>query len=62
MTFCLHVSGNLFTIYIAVAVVCTVLVLLVAAILYLIRVKQNKGKETKCTTGKYLLLTPFSLS
>ncbi|KAM6378561.1 tyrosine-protein phosphatase non-receptor type substrate 1-like [Pluvialis apricaria] len=39
-------NGNLLTIYIAVAVVCTVLALLVAAILYLIRVKQSKDKSS----------------
>ncbi|XP_009891864.1 PREDICTED: tyrosine-protein phosphatase non-receptor type substrate 1-like [Charadrius vociferus] len=39
-------NGNLLSIYIAVAVVCTVLALLVAAILYLIRVKQSKGKSS----------------
>ncbi|XP_027757609.1 tyrosine-protein phosphatase non-receptor type substrate 1-like [Empidonax traillii] len=38
-------SGNLL-IYIVVAVVCLVLALLVAAILYLIRTKQMKGKSS----------------
>lgn len=62
MTFFIHVSDNLLLIYIVVGVVCTVLALLVTAILYLIRAKQSKGKETECTAGKQLLLTPFSLS
>lgn len=44
-------------IYIVVGVVCTVLALLVAAILYLIRTKQIKGKA-----GRQLLPTPFYLS
>ncbi|XP_064023745.1 tyrosine-protein phosphatase non-receptor type substrate 1-like isoform X2 [Pogoniulus pusillus] len=39
-------NGNLLTIYIVVGVVCTVLVLLVAAILYLIHTKQSKGKSS----------------
>ncbi|XP_052639989.1 signal-regulatory protein beta-1-like isoform X2 [Harpia harpyja] len=55
-------NDNLLLIYIVVGVVCTVLALLVAAILYLIRAKQSKGKDTKRMTGKQLLLTPFSLS
>ncbi|XP_075373268.1 tyrosine-protein phosphatase non-receptor type substrate 1-like [Mycteria americana] len=38
-------NGN-FVIYIVVGVVCTVLVLLVVAILYLIRAKQSKGKSS----------------
>ncbi|XP_069727647.1 tyrosine-protein phosphatase non-receptor type substrate 1-like isoform X2 [Phaenicophaeus curvirostris] len=37
---------NLLPIYIVVGVVCTVLALLVAAILYLIRAKQSKGKSS----------------
>lgn len=45
-TLFIHVSDNLVLIYIVVGVVCTVLALLVAAILYLIRAKQSKGKET----------------
>lgn len=61
MTLFIHVSDNLLLIYIVVGVVCTVLALLVAAILYLIRAKQSKGKETKRVAGKQLLLTPFSL-
>lgn len=61
MTLFIHVSDNLLLIYIVVGVVCTVLALLVAAILYLIRAKQSKGKETKRMAGKQLLLTPFSL-
>lgn len=52
MTFFLHVSENLLLIYIVVGVVCTVLVLLVVAILYLIRAKQSKGKETQCPAGE----------
>uniref|UniRef100_A0A8C0AR48 Ig-like domain-containing protein n=1 Tax=Buteo japonicus TaxID=224669 RepID=A0A8C0AR48_9AVES len=47
VTLFIHVSDNLLLIYIVVGVVCTVLALLVAAILYLIRAKQSKGKETK---------------
>ncbi|XP_055670109.1 tyrosine-protein phosphatase non-receptor type substrate 1 [Falco peregrinus] len=39
-------NGNLLLIYIVVGVVCTVLALLVAAILYLIRAKQSKGKSS----------------
>uniref|UniRef100_A0A8C5JCI1 Uncharacterized protein n=1 Tax=Junco hyemalis TaxID=40217 RepID=A0A8C5JCI1_JUNHY len=39
-------------IYIVVGVVCTVLALLVAAILYLIRTKQIKGKGAKCGAGR----------
>ncbi|CAM9558182.1 unnamed protein product [Bubo scandiacus] len=39
-------NGNLLLIYIVVGVVCTVLALLVAAILYLIRTKQSKGKSS----------------
>ncbi|XP_074776619.1 tyrosine-protein phosphatase non-receptor type substrate 1-like isoform X1 [Athene noctua] len=39
-------NGNLLVIYIVVGVVCTVLALLVAAILYLIRTKQSKGKSS----------------
>lgn len=62
MTFFVHVSENLLLIYIVVGVVCTVLALLVAAILCLIRAKQSKGKETKCMAGKQLLPSPFSLS
>lgn len=61
MTLFVHVSDNLLLIYIVVGVVCTVLALLVAAILYLIRAKQSKGKETKHVAGKQLLPTPFSL-
>lgn len=49
-------------IYIVVGVVCTMLALLVAAILYLIRTKQIKGKGAKCGAGRQLLPTPFSLS
>ncbi|XP_009982659.1 PREDICTED: tyrosine-protein phosphatase non-receptor type substrate 1-like, partial [Tauraco erythrolophus] len=40
------VNGSLSLIYIVVGVVCTVLALLVAAILYLIRAKQSKGKSS----------------
>ncbi|XP_032857067.1 tyrosine-protein phosphatase non-receptor type substrate 1 isoform X2 [Tyto alba] len=39
-------NGSLIIIYIVVGVVCTVLALLVVAILYLIRVKQSKGKSS----------------
>ncbi|KAM6052833.1 tyrosine-protein phosphatase non-receptor type substrate 1-like isoform 2-T2 [Theristicus caerulescens] len=39
-------NANLLTIYIVVGVVCTVLALLVAAILYLIWAKQSKGKSS----------------
>ncbi|XP_010288866.1 PREDICTED: tyrosine-protein phosphatase non-receptor type substrate 1-like, partial [Phaethon lepturus] len=39
-------NGNSLLIYIVVGVVCTVLALLVAAILYLIRAKQSKGKSS----------------
>ncbi|KFP12593.1 Tyrosine-protein phosphatase non-receptor type substrate 1, partial [Egretta garzetta] len=39
-------AENLLLIYIVVGVVCTVLVLLVVAILYLIRAKQSKGKSS----------------
>ncbi|KAM9527964.1 tyrosine-protein phosphatase non-receptor type substrate 1-like isoform 1-T4 [Guaruba guarouba] len=39
-------NDNLVLIYIVVGVVCTVLALLVAAILYLIRAKQSKGKSS----------------
>uniref|UniRef100_A0A8C5U3N7 Ig-like domain-containing protein n=1 Tax=Malurus cyaneus samueli TaxID=2593467 RepID=A0A8C5U3N7_9PASS len=45
------VSDNLL-IYIVVGVVCTVLALLVAAILYLIRTKQIKGKGAQCVVGR----------
>ncbi|XP_074461579.1 tyrosine-protein phosphatase non-receptor type substrate 1-like [Larus michahellis] len=40
------VNGGFLMIYIVVGVVCAVLALLVAAILYLIRVKQSKGKSS----------------
>lgn len=49
-------------IYIVVGVVCIVLALLVAAILYLIRTKQIKGKGAKCVAGRHLLPAPFFLS
>lgn len=49
-------------IYIVVGLVCIVLALLVAAILYLIRTKQIKGKVAKCVAGRHLLPTPFFLS
>ncbi|XP_062445377.1 tyrosine-protein phosphatase non-receptor type substrate 1-like [Rhea pennata] len=39
-------KDNLILIYIAVGVICTVLALLVVAILYLIRAKQSKGKSS----------------
>lgn len=39
-------NGNLLIIYSVVGVVCTVLALLVAAVLYLIRTKQSKGKSS----------------
>uniref|UniRef100_A0A493TXD6 Ig-like domain-containing protein n=1 Tax=Anas platyrhynchos platyrhynchos TaxID=8840 RepID=A0A493TXD6_ANAPP len=41
-----YTNGNSLFIYVAVGVVCTVLALLVIAILYLIRVKQSKGKSS----------------
>lgn len=47
MTFSIHVSGYLPLVYSVVGVVCTMLALLVAAILYLIRAKQSNGKETR---------------
>lgn len=48
-------------IYIVVGVVCTVLALLVAAILYLIRAKQIKGKGAECVARRQLLPAPFFL-
>lgn len=52
----IHVLGNSLFIYVAVGVVCTVLALLVIAILYLIRVKQSKGKENHvCGRGSSCL-------
>ncbi|XP_068556949.1 tyrosine-protein phosphatase non-receptor type substrate 1-like isoform X2 [Anas acuta] len=41
-----YTNGSSLFIYVAVGVVCTVLALLVVAILYLIRVKQSKGKSS----------------
>uniref|UniRef100_A0A8C5U0F0 Uncharacterized protein n=1 Tax=Malurus cyaneus samueli TaxID=2593467 RepID=A0A8C5U0F0_9PASS len=45
-------TSNNLLIYIVVGVVCTVLALLVAAILYLIRTKQIKGKGAQCVVGR----------
>lgn len=56
----IDVSGDM-PIYIVVGVVCTVLALLVAAILYLIWTKQIKGKGAECVAGRQLLPTPFFL-
>lgn len=49
--FFIPVSGSLRLIYIVVGVVCTVLALLVAAVVYLIWAKQGKGKETERSFG-----------
>lgn len=51
VTFSVPVSGSLVLIYIVVGVVCTVLALLVAAVVYLIWAKQGKGKETERSFG-----------
>ena len=53
-------------IYVVVGVVCTVLALLVAAILYLIRAKQSKGEgtdpllPTPCSLERWCLDTKFT--
>lgn len=57
MTFFIHVSGYLPLVYSVVGVVCTMLALLVAAILYLIRAKQSNGKETKSSQPPSLALS-----
>lgn len=59
--FFIDVSDDML-IYIVVGVVCTVLALLVAAILYLIRTKQIKGKGPECVAGRHLLPAPFFFS
>lgn len=55
----IHVLGSSLFIYVAVGVVCTVLALLVIAILYLIRVKQSKGKENHVHGREAAASSPF---
>lgn len=55
----IHVLGSSLFIYVAVGVVCTVLALLVVAILYLIRVKQSKGKENHVRGREAAASSPF---